>query len=174
MAWDESEKGRFCDDYLSPVVIPTIEHTPWVHRHPPILLGICDEVLKLIQKKIDLSIYESSNSSYQLKWFCVVKKLGSVRVIHDLQPLNVVTIQDAGTLPYVEHFSEQSAGQSIYTMLDLFVGFDHRALVEESHDLMTFQTPLGTFCLTVLPQGCTDSPLYFKTMSPSFYSMRLT
>ena len=31
LAWDESEKGRFRDDYLLPVVIPTIEHTPWVH-----------------------------------------------------------------------------------------------------------------------------------------------
>ena len=31
LAWDETEKGRFQDDYLSPVVIPTIEHIPWVH-----------------------------------------------------------------------------------------------------------------------------------------------
>ena len=31
LAWDESEKGRFQDNYLSPVVIPTIEHIPWVH-----------------------------------------------------------------------------------------------------------------------------------------------
>ena len=31
LAWDESEKGRFWDDYLSPVVIPTIKHIPWVH-----------------------------------------------------------------------------------------------------------------------------------------------
>lgn len=42
LAWDESEKGRFRDDYLSPVVIPTIEHTPWVHRQPPIPPGIRD------------------------------------------------------------------------------------------------------------------------------------
>ena len=30
LAWDESEKGRFRDDYLSLVVIPTIKHIPWV------------------------------------------------------------------------------------------------------------------------------------------------
>ncbi|KAJ8582377.1 hypothetical protein M405DRAFT_689372, partial [Rhizopogon salebrosus TDB-379] len=36
LAWDESEKGRFRDDYFPPVVIPTIEHTPWVHRQRPI------------------------------------------------------------------------------------------------------------------------------------------
>ena len=162
LAWDESEKGRFRDDYLSPVVIPTIEHTPWAHRQPPIPPGIRDEVLKLIQNKIDSGVYEPSNSSYQSKWFCVAKKNGSVRIVHDLQPLNAVTIRDAATLPYVEHFAEQSAGRSIYTMMDLFVGFDHRALADESRDLTTFQTPLGTFRLTILPQGWTDSPPVFQ------------
>jgi hypothetical protein len=47
-------------------------------------------------------------------------------------------------------------------MMDLFVGFDHRALAEESRDLTTFQTPLGTFRLTVLPMGWTDSPAVFQ------------
>ena len=152
------KKERFRDDYPLPVVIPTIEHVPWVHRQPPIPPGIRDEVLKLIQKKIDSGVYEPSNSSYQSKWFCVAKKNGSVRIVHDLQLLNAVTIRDAVTLPHVEHFAEQSMGQSVYMMMDLFVGFDHRALVEESRDLTTFQTLLGTFHLTILPQGWTNSP----------------
>src|SRR5271168_453797 len=145
LAWDESEKERFRDDYLLPVVIPTIEHVPWAHRQPPIPPGIRDEVLKLIQNKINSGIYEPSNSSYQSKWFCVAKKNGSVRIIHDLQPLNAVTIRDTATLPYVEHFAEQSAGRSIYTMMDLFVGFDPRALADESRDLRMFPNPIGNF-----------------------------
>src|SRR6267154_5870996 len=47
-------------------------------------------------------------------------------------------------------------------MMDLFVGFDHCTLTQDSHNLTTFQTPLGTFCLTVLPQGWTDSPAVFQ------------
>jgi hypothetical protein len=47
-------------------------------------------------------------------------------------------------------------------MMDLFVGFDHRPLAEESRDLTTFQTPFGTFRLTVLPQGWTDSRAVFQ------------
>ena len=162
LAWDESEKGRFRDDYFEPVVIPTVEHTPWVHRQPPIPPGIRDDVIKLIKSKIASRVYEPSNSSYQSRWFCVAKKNGSIRIVHDLQPLNAVTIKDAATLPYVEHFAEQSTTRSIYTMMDLFVGYDHRALAEQSRDLTTFQTPLGTFRLTVLPQGWTDSPAVFQ------------
>jgi len=162
LAWDESEKGRFRDDYFPPVVIPTIEHTPWVHRQPPIPPGIRDEVISLIKSKIASGVYEPSNSSYQSKWFCVAKKNGKIRIVHDLQPLNAVTVKDAATLPYVEMFAEQSAGRAIYTMMDLFVGFDHRALAEDSRDLTTFQTPLGTFRLTSLPMGWTDSPAVFQ------------
>jgi len=162
LAWDESEKGRFREDYFPPVVIPTVEHTPWVHRQPPIPPGIREKVIEQIKAKISSGVYEPSNSSYQSQWFCVAKKNGSIRIVHDLQPLNAITIKDAATLPYVEHFAEQSAGRSIYTMMDLFVGYDHRPLAEASRDLTTFQTPLGTFRLTVLPQGWTDSPAVFQ------------
>ena len=135
LAWDKSEKGCFHDDYFEPV---------------------------LIKSKITSGVYEPSNSSHQLCWFCVAKKNGSIHIVHDLQPHNAVTIKDAATLPYVEHFAEQSAAQSIYTMMDLFVGYDHQALMEQSCDLTTFQTPLETFHLTVLPQGWTDSPAVFQ------------
>jgi len=101
LAWDESEKGRFCDEYFDPMVIPTIKHTPWVHRQPPIPPGIWDEVIKLIKSKIASGIYESSNSSCQSRWFCVAKKNGSIHIVHDLQPLNAITVKDAATLPYI-------------------------------------------------------------------------
>jgi hypothetical protein len=42
------------------------------------------------------------------------------------------------------------------------VGFDHHALAEESHNITTFQIPLGTYHLMVLPQGWTDSPAVFQ------------
>ena len=30
-AWDDSERGRFRTDFFPPVVMPTIEHKPWVY-----------------------------------------------------------------------------------------------------------------------------------------------
>jgi len=106
LAWDESEKGRFQEDYFPPIIIPTIEHTPWADQQPPIPPGICDEVIKLIKSKITSGVYEASNSSYQSKWFCVAKKNGSICIVHDLQKLNSVTVKDAATMPYVKLFVE--------------------------------------------------------------------
>jgi len=30
LAWDPSERGNFRRDYFKPIVIPTVEHIPWV------------------------------------------------------------------------------------------------------------------------------------------------
>jgi hypothetical protein len=42
-------------------------------------------------------------------------------------------------------------------MLDLYVGYNERALAESSRDLTTFQTPYGALRLTTLPMGWTNS-----------------
>src|SRR5882724_2724975 len=97
IAWDPSECGNFRKDYFEPIVIPMVEHIPWVEQNIPIPPGIYDEVIKIIKEKIKIGVYERSNSSYWSKWFCVLKKDGkSLRIVHDLQPLNEVTIQDLG------------------------------------------------------------------------------
>ena len=63
-AWDDSERGRFREDFFPPVSMPIIEHKPWVQRNMPIPLGIYDEVCRLIKTKIAAGVYEPSNSSY--------------------------------------------------------------------------------------------------------------
>ncbi|RDB24695.1 hypothetical protein Hypma_008154 [Hypsizygus marmoreus] len=64
-AWDKLEKGRFSSEYFDLVVIPTIEHVPWVLKNILILPGIFKEVVGIIKDKIASSIYEDSNSSYR-------------------------------------------------------------------------------------------------------------
>ena len=90
------------------------------------------------------------------------KKNGSFRIVHDLQPLNAVTVKDAGMPPNVEPYAENAAGRAIYTLGDLFTGFDHASVAEESRDLFTFQTPLGPHRLTCLPMGWTNSVAIFQ------------
>lgn len=157
LAWDESEKGRFRDDYFSPVKIPVQEHVLWSRKLLPIPPGICEKVIKLIQQKIELGVYEPSYSSYRHQWFMVAKKDGNIRIVHNLTLLNAVTIRDSQEPPLVYLYAEQCAARGIYSGLDLFVGYDHWTLAEESRDYTTFNTPMGTIRLTVLPQGWTGS-----------------
>ncbi|KAJ3571155.1 hypothetical protein NP233_g3930 [Leucocoprinus birnbaumii] len=157
-AWTEDEKGKFSSDYFDPVTIPTVEHVPWVLRNIPVPPGIFHQVVDIIKSKIAAGVYEPSSSSYRSRWFCVLKKdKKSLRLVHDLQPLNAVTIKDSGVPPIVENYAESFGGRGCYGVFDLFVGFDQRTLAPDSRDLTTFQTPLGTLRLTSIPMGYTNS-----------------
>jgi hypothetical protein len=68
-----------------------------------------------------------------------------------------VTIQHSGVPPFTEQLAEHFAARACGSMLDLYVGYDERALAETSQDYTTFQTPFGALRLTTLPMGWTNS-----------------
>jgi hypothetical protein len=158
LAWEEIEKGSFKPEYFDPIVLPVVEHVPWQLKNIPIPPGKYSEIVRLVKEKIAAGVYEPSNSSYRSRWFCVLKKdKKSLRIVHDLQPLNAVSIQDRGVPPLTEPYAESFGGRACYGALDLFVSFDQRVLDPRSRDMTTFQTPLGTQRLTRIPMGYTNS-----------------
>jgi hypothetical protein len=162
IAFEDVERGTLKESYFSPYIIPTVPHTPWEYKNIPIPPGILPEVLKVLKLKIDADVYEQSQSSYRARWFCVLKKNGKIRIVHDLQPLNKVTIRDAGMLPIIDDFAEGFAARQCYTVFDLFWGFDARKIHPKSRDLTAFMTPLGLLQITSLPTGFTNSPAEFQ------------
>jgi len=125
LAWTDEEQGRFCNDYFSPVKIPVIEHIPWAHKNIPIPYGILDEVIQIFKDKIVAGVYKPSDASYRSPFFCVKKKSGALRLVHDLQPLNAVTVRNLGVPPLTDQIIESMGGQACYAILDLFVGYNH-------------------------------------------------
>ena len=85
------------------------------------------------------------------------KKNGSLRFIQDMQPVNRVTIRNADTGPIVGEFTEAFARRAIYSMGDLYSGYDQFQLDVDSRDLTTMKTPLGLVRMCTLPQGATNS-----------------
>ena len=166
-AWEESEKGRFREDFFPPVDMPVIPHVPWVLRPIKIPPGIFNEVCAIIKNKLDSGVYEPSNSSYRSRWFCVVKKDGKkLRLVHSLEPLNAVTIAHSGLPPATEELAEAFAGRACGGTLDLYVGYDERHLAEKSRDMTTFSTPYGALRLKTLPMGWTNSvPIFHEDVT---------
>ena len=162
LPFEEKDRGIFRRDYFSDYIMPTVPHTPWEYRNIPIPPGIRDKVIELLKSKLEAGVYEPSQSSYRCRWFCVAKKNGSLRIVHDLQPLNKISIRDAGLLPIVDDFVESYAGHQCYTVFDLFWGFDARTVHCQSRDMTAFFTPLGLLRLTALPMGYTNSPAEFQ------------
>lgn len=162
IAFQENERGTFRGDYFSPYKIPVVEHVPWAEKNIPIPPGIREKVITLLKEKIEAGVYEPSQASYRGRWFCVLKKNGNLRIVHDLQPLNGVTIREAGLPPNLDEFVESFAGRVIFSVLDMYWGFHARMLEPSSRDLTSFMTPLGLLRITSLPIGFTNSPAEFQ------------
>jgi hypothetical protein len=162
LAFEDSERGTFKDSYFSPYKIATVPHTPWEYRNIPIPPGILTKVIEVLKLKIEAGVYEPCQSSYRSRWFCVMKKNGKLRIVHDLQPLNKVSVRDAGMVPILDDFVEGFAGRQCYTVFDLYWGFDARKIEPESRDMTAFMTPLGLLRITSMPTGYTNSPAEFQ------------
>jgi len=125
-------------------------------------LAIYEEVCKMIKKKIDTGVYKPFNSSYQSRWFCIIKKNGkSLRIVHSLEPLNRAMIAHSGLPPVTKELTIHFVGRVCSGILDLYVGYNERVLAERSRDLTTFQTPFGALRLITLPMGWTNSVFIF-------------
>jgi hypothetical protein len=108
-----------------------------------------------------VGIYEHSDASYHLCWFCIAKKSSALHLVHNLQPLNAITIRNSGIPPIANQVIEAMAGQACYSLLDLFMGYDHCMLDTSSRDLITIQSPIGAVRLTCLPQGWMNAGTIF-------------
>ncbi len=162
LPYEEKDRGTFSQEYFSDYIMPVVEHTPWEYKNIPIPPGIRQKVIEFLKSKIEAGVYEASQSSYRSRWFCILKKSGALRLIHDLQPLNKISIRDAGQIPEPDDFIEPYGGCQCYTMFDMFWGFDARKVDVRSRDLTAFYTPLGLLRITALPMGYTNSPAEFQ------------
>lgn len=124
LPYEEKDRGTLSQEYFSDYIMATVPHVPWEYKNIPIPPGIRDKVVELLKAKIAAGVYEPSQSSYRCRWFCVLKKNGTLRIIHDLQPLNKVSIRDAGQLPIIDDFVESFGGSQCFMVFDLFWGFD--------------------------------------------------
>lgn len=163
LAFEEKDRGTLKESYFSPYIMATVPHVPWEQKNIPIPPGKRDEIIQLLKDKINAGVYEPCQGSYRSRWFCVIKKItGKLRIVHDLQLLNKVSIRDAGLPPILDDFIEPFGGRQCYTVFDLFWGFDARKLDPISRDMTAFLSPVGLLRLTSMPMGYTNSPAEFQ------------
>ena len=91
---------------IEPMVIFTIPHVSWNLKPIPVPRAHIPKLIKLLKEKIKMGILEPSNAPYSNRWFMVPKKNGTLRFIQDLQPMNKVTIHNAGIGPSINEFAE--------------------------------------------------------------------
>ena len=157
-AFTNEERGSFLLEYYPGYVMRTVPHEPW--QVNPIRLPKAreGEIMHMLDEQMKAGKYELSTSSYCSAFFAVEKKNGLLRIVHDLQPLNRVTIWDSSLPPRIDDMIEDFKGHAFYFIADLKAGYDAVILAKESRDLMAFHAyNFGLMRLTSLPQGYTNS-----------------
>ncbi|KAL3696508.1 hypothetical protein R1sor_010584 [Riccia sorocarpa] len=126
-AFKPAEIGCVDPNVVTPMIIFTVPHIPWDLRPIPVPRAHLPKLIELLKGKMDM------------------------------QPVNGVTIRNAGVGPIVDEFAEAFAGRAVYSMGDLYSGYDQFQLAEGSRDVTTMKTPLGLLRMCTLPQGATNS-----------------
>ena len=162
-AFSDLERGAFNSKYYPDYVIRTVPHRPWQRKPIRLPQARREEVIRMLKEQMASGKYEPASSSYRSAFFAVEKKGGALRIVHDLQPLNAVTIRDATLPPRVEDMIESFAGRATYGLFDLKSGYDNRMLAPISRDLTSFYAEgMGMLRLTRLPQGHTNAVAEFQ------------
>ncbi|KAL3689190.1 hypothetical protein R1sor_015499 [Riccia sorocarpa] len=161
-AFSGEEIGCVDPKVIAPMVIFTVPHVPWDLK--PILVprALLPKLIELLKEKMPMGILEPSMVPYSSRWFTVPKKSGALRFIQDLQPANSVTIRNMGAGPIVDEVADEFAGRSIYSIGDLYSGYDQFQLAMESRDLTTMRTPLGLMRMCTLSQRATNSVAHMQ------------
>ncbi|GBG92406.1 hypothetical protein CBR_g55341 [Chara braunii] len=150
------KRGKL-DATLIPLVrIHTVEHECWNDKGPFYEFGIAGEVTDLLRAKVESFVAEPTASPYANRWFVFRKPNKMLRWIQDLQRLNAVTIQDAGSLPQANLLAESHAGRSIYSLIDLYSGYDQLPLDVRDRPYTAMHTPVGQLQMQVTPMGFTN------------------
>ncbi|KAL3702469.1 hypothetical protein R1sor_020491 [Riccia sorocarpa] len=161
-SFSAEEIGCVDPKVIAPMVIFTVPHVPWDLKPIPVPRAMLPKLIDLLKEKMQMGILEPSMAPYSSRWFTVPKKNGSLRFIQDLQPANSVTIRNVGTGPIIDDVVDEFAGRAIYSVGDLYSGYDQFQLAIESRDLTTIRTPLGLMRMCTLPQGATNSVAHMQ------------
>ncbi|GBG71666.1 hypothetical protein CBR_g9081 [Chara braunii] len=156
-AFNDHQKERLDAKLIPPVRIHTVEHECWNDKGPAYDFGIAREVTELLRAKIDSFVAEPTASPYANKWFVFRKPNNSLRWIQDLQKLNAVTIRDAGSLPQADLLAEFHAGRSIYSLINLYSGYDQLPLDARDRPYTAMHTSVGQLQMQVTPMGFTNA-----------------
>ena len=112
---------------------------------------------------LDIGAICRSTSPWASPVVLVCKKDGSLQFCIDLRKLNNQTIKDAQSLPRIKDSLNCLDGPTIFTSLDLQLGYWQVEMTEASKPLTTFMVgPLGFYECVQMPFGLTNALATFQ------------
>ncbi|GKE89137.1 putative reverse transcriptase domain-containing protein, partial [Tanacetum coccineum] len=144
--------------YLIPGVAP-VARAPY--RLAPFEMK---ELSEQLQELSDKGFIRPSSSPWGAPILFVKNKHGSFRMCIDYRELNKLMVNNHYPLPRIDDLFDQLQGSSVYSKIDLRLGYHQLQVREEDIPKMTFRTRYGHYEFQVMPFGLTNAPAVFMDL----------
>jgi len=123
-----------------------------------------EEVREFVKEQLRKGYIQPSKSPQTAPVFFVGKKDGKKRMVQDYKYLNEWTVKNNYPLPLISDVLENIGTKKLFTKMDLRWGYNNVRIKEGDEWKAAFTTPEGSFELTVMFFGLTNSPATFQVM----------
>jgi hypothetical protein len=136
--------------------MPPISKRPY-RMHVNELVELKKQITKLQSK----GFIRPSSSPWGAPVLFMEKKDGTQQMCVDYRSLNEVTIKNKYPLPRIEDLLDQMKGASIFSKIDLRLGYHQLKIRESDIPKTVFHTRYGLYEYIVMSFGLTNAPAYF-------------
>ncbi|GJS48483.1 putative reverse transcriptase domain-containing protein [Tanacetum coccineum] len=127
---------------------------------PSEMKDLSEQLQELSEKRF----IRPSSSPWGAPVLFVKKKDGSFRMCTDCRELNKLTVKNRYPLPRIDDLFDQLQGSSIYSKIDLRLGYHQLRVREQDIPKTAFRTWYGHYEFQVMPFGLTNAPAVFMDL----------
>nr|GEX04858.1 retrotransposon protein, putative, Ty3-gypsy subclass [Tanacetum cinerariifolium] len=117
----------------------------------------------------DKGFIRHSSSPWGAPVLFIKKEDGSFRMYIDYRELNKLTVKDRYSPPRIDDLFYQLQGSSVYSKIDLRLGYHQLRVREEDIPKTAFRTRYGHYEFQVMPFGLTNAPTVFMDLMNRVY-----
>nr|GFA18334.1 putative reverse transcriptase domain-containing protein [Tanacetum cinerariifolium] len=164
--------NRVCKPYLDKFVIIFIDDILIYSKNEKEHVEHLKAILELLEKeelyakfsKCEFWIPKVQFLVYGAPVLFVKKKDGSFWMCIDYRELNKLTVKNRYPLPRIDDLFDQFQGSSVYSKIDLRLGYHQLSVREEDIPKTAFRTRYGHYEFQVMPFGPTNAPAVFMDL----------